>query len=894
MSFRIQPHVYARLCYTRLFLLLTLLLLFQNHDTSSVILFTFLPFSPKMIAASPKQQQSDLSRAPSRYRRKGRSSTFSSGSGQQQPAPFSAPPVPDLLTSSSSASHDQQNIAPNSTPPPSSLIPPPNPPITSSLPLPPPSTPAALQIKPISLGYRKVYNKDSALLPFEPPSPVTQTTPNTNPFLQNDPSDNETDSVPQSVSSKTPKSPLSATFNPFNPFIQEPDSFVSKINDTAVPNNIVETANVSPIDNQISSNMPNSTATQLVSNTAIGLPAADATVDASPSKSKSHTPLALHPHHHQSSLDKLQQKIKKSTRQLESNSRILSSKVAKPSKGLTLDEIHAQHSAQKSNQLNNLVQIKFYYPQNATDSNGTSSFIESLSLNQSFSDLLKTIVIRHKHVLDSTDPDDYILWEVCPSLGLRRALRSTEYLSLVHESWPNVTSNYFQLDSYDARLNVSSVAFLAPRRDIVQSAGPSGPTFYAKCYYQVGKSWKKVHLVLNNGALTISRKSPGEQLSSKDKRTVSQLSQFDIYEVAGNIGTHPGRYIMAIRSQLRADIFVDKKDCVHVFATDDSNDFNLFRNIVFTLRSQACDKEVRDYKESLSKDPSSSQSPKEVQLSSKMGRINLNTAPDLSHDSSNGSHSSSGDPFASPNSSRSVSPSSNQKSLSRHNTVNRSRKHETRSSSSSPVRQNETLLAQQQQRKAALAQQGIQAPLPVTKQHARPTLIDSISAPSPVTGYNGTYTGPGTLPSSNSASQNSHQHHHKHSFKGLVASIGHLGSTHNNIDYDDSNMLPSRMQLQESEGMFKPDSLLAQMAKGSNAPSVATAAAAAGAYRDNTNNDANYRRGSDDREYHHRNSGERERTGLSRSETTVRSTGSRSQRLGRTMTVGASSNYRGH
>lgn len=239
--------------------------------------------------------------------------------------------------------------------------------------------------------------------------------------------------------------------------------------------------------------------------------------------------------------------------------------------------------------------IKFQYP------SSNSSFTVSLTLDQSFADVVKTVVTSSNSILPTTDPDDYILWEVCPSLSLRRALRSTEYLSFVYKTWPAATSNYFEIDSYETRFDVFSIASLTPRRDIVQSAGPSGPTFYTRCYYRVGKTWKRTHVLLHNGTLTISRKSPGEMLTNKDKRTISQISQFDIYEVTENFGPHPGRYIMAIRSQLHADVVVDKKDCLHMFATDDPNDYSTFQNIVFTLRSRACEKMVRDYKDRLSK-----------------------------------------------------------------------------------------------------------------------------------------------------------------------------------------------------------------------------------------------------------------------------------------------------
>lgn len=527
-----------------------------------------------MIAATPNQQQSTLTRAPSRYRRKSRSTTISNGSASQPahqanpPTDVLPPPMPSVPRSALDAMANPVTTFPGLSQ------------------FPPPSLSAA-QIEPISLGYRKVYNKDS---------PLTIET-NINPGIMNNnnnisdefndnsvsPSGIQSNLVDNSSSlsprSRTKKTPVSTVFNPLNPFLQELKKSVSNTSNTTAASNTSLTDAPNEFDESAPVHTPTPSPPYVpdpISNKATDPAAETATADADQSNPTTEASLASQP-----CQQELSQQNKSSTTSPVPETASVQSPESQP-----VVDLYVKGP--------NDVTIKFMYIDNAGN---TTPFAEHLLPNQSFADVIKTIVARHQNVLPSTDPNDFMLWEVCPSLGLRRALRSTEYLGLVHQTWPAVTSNYLQLDSYEERLNIASVAFLAPRRDIIQSAGPGGPTFYARCYYQVGKSWKKVHIMLNNGTLTISRKPPNERLSSKDVRTVSSISQFDIYEVAGSHGSHPGRYTMAIRSQLQADVFVDKKDCVHVFATDNSNDYTLFRNIVFTLRSQACDKEGREYRD---------------------------------------------------------------------------------------------------------------------------------------------------------------------------------------------------------------------------------------------------------------------------------------------------------
>lgn len=862
---------------------------------------------------SPEQKaQTGLSRAPSRYRRNrsGNSNVSSTPGGLGSSSgtlnnPFLQPgsTIPATIleseTTTSTSADTMPTLVPESKPKNQPLPPPP--------PAPSAAVGAAL-VKPISLGYQKVYHKDSALLPVE----MTQLPDNSNPFAQAESSSNPN----KSPADHQAKSSL-LSFNSNNNV---------KNNDNSI--NSSEQSSGNPFLSQHES--PDYAPANSRHNNTFG-PALDASISLEPSNKTQPQSNEVSPNqnnHKSSPFSALQQKIKRSTSKLETNSRVLSSQVAKPAKGMSLDEIHARHAQNKansdtsnninkhsingsSNSNNSNVLLKFVYPEGITDQNGSTSFVASLSLDQTCRNLIKTVLIRQKQVLNSNldsqynsdiDPNDYVLCEVCPSLGLRRVIRPLESIRHVYESWSSVNSNYFQIDLATAVNNN-----LVSRPELISSSGPSGPSFHARCQYLVSapKSWKKVQVVFGNGTLTISRKSPGEILGhSKDKKTIAhikQISQFDVYEVMDKnvLASSPGRYLMAIRSQQCADIFADMKDCMHIIAMEDSRDYNSLRSIVYTIRDEACiDKSKTNEKEQLG------------DLPKQMEGLRFNT-PDLKHPRPTNAFLIN-DPFISPNSSRSSSPVnngySNQKLLARQNTVTRSRQVRSRSNSStSPVRQHsptqkgspsrhdlsrhETLIMQQQQRKAALAQQGLQAPLP-TMQHSRPTLIDSISAPTQHSNNNFS-SHPYHSNNNSNSSSNSNNNTQRHGFKGLVASIGHLGSSHNNSDYYDggSNMsASSKMQYQDmanggSGNVFKPDSLLGQMAHGSNTPSVAATAAAAGIYRQGNDERNNGR----DREGGSSNGGGSGSHGLSRSGTTAsRTVNSNNYRLGRRLTVSGS------
>lgn len=238
---------------------------------------------------------------------------------------------------------------------------------------------------------------------------------------------------------------------------------------------------------------------------------------------------------------------------------------------------------------------------------GKKTTIEQLSVNQPALAVLKWLVSQepkgantdNRFGLESSDPDDYMFWEVCASLGLRRPIRPTEYLKNVVDSWPKQSTNYYlEIGSSDARLDIASCASLCPRRDIL-SSGPTGPTFHAEMYHQVSPpsglrsaTWKKVMVDVNEFELKL--------YCSKYKRAVG-IPDSDLYEVSAHMSkSSPGKYILGLRSQKSPDMFENpRQDCMQILATNSGTTYNNLRNIIFSLRNQTVDKQSRDLRLSL-------------------------------------------------------------------------------------------------------------------------------------------------------------------------------------------------------------------------------------------------------------------------------------------------------
>lgn len=744
-----------------------------------------------MLAQPPPSDQS-LSRAPSRYRK--RKPTVGASA---------APPIPL---------------------------------ITSQPPLP--------TVEPISLGYRKVYSKESAAIgpigapihpihsnnnnnnnPFEDqPKNVNNASTSSsntssyisddneknatnisssNPFLRKDSlsssystSDSSRSSSNSQNTSSPPLSPRvkqapSTVFNPLNPFLASLHS--SNNHDTNLslsnPPPTLDTTTVHGVSNTPTAEplLISSRQMSQLKSTSASTPNMENTLQHSTDKKSSYQPTnikndsesTLLPSSEHNKLDKLKNSINEGKKCLESNTSNISHNISKPTHGLSLDDIHARHAAKLSRQSSDRVKIKFVYPDSKSQ---TKSFIEAISLDQPISSIIKFLVSKHNStILSSDDPDDFMLWEVCPTLGLRRALRNTEYIRFVFESWPSVSSNFLQIDSSESRLDISSVAFLSPRRDILQS-GPSGPNYYAKLHYQVGpKSWKKCYVRIQNHQMIISRKNPSENISSRDKRVIQNLSEFDIYEIAADfVAKSPGKFIMAIRSQLTADMFVDKKDSLYVFSTDNAADYSSFRNIIFTLRSHASDKIVREHKStlpaevldsnySINSDGSSNSTTRKSSLSSSSSSTKKNYTTSKSQNLLNLHGLDAGNPefedFQKP------PPSFN-------NYTDQLANLDINDSSASS-QGHETLLQQQQARKKQIEQQ-------FTNQQYSSTAISS------------------------SSSSNSHSKKHP----TLIDSIGPQNNAHIPLNVeqkvDVSQSKPAFNQTHQ-EKVFQPDSLLGQM-----------------------------------------------------------------------------------
>jgi hypothetical protein len=210
----------------------------------------------------------------------------------------------------------------------------------------------------------------------------------------------------------------------------------------------------------------------------------------------------------------------------------------------------------------------------------TQTVTKQLLITQQVSDVLRELVSEHRYEL-GPDPDDFMLWEVDDDS--RRPLRSQEYLKHITTSWGFVDAcrYYLEVTKSSLRLDVSSLAFLTPRRDLLKDPRFSG-TFQWGNDFQ----WRKSGVEIKNGVLSI--------FCGTYSRTL-QLNEFDIYE--GIPGPNP--YTFTVKSQQSPEYFIKPSDGVHYFSTHNKQDYDLLKNIIFSLRSQAVDKLVRQYADAL-------------------------------------------------------------------------------------------------------------------------------------------------------------------------------------------------------------------------------------------------------------------------------------------------------
>lgn len=242
---------------------------------------------------------------------------------------------------------------------------------------------------------------------------------------------------------------------------------------------------------------------------------------------------------------------------------------------------------------------------------------EQVCLDQPISAVLKWLVSAdaaprtpnegNRLGLASTDPEDWLLWEVGARHGIRRALRPAEYLRHVVQTWPSSSPktssgkqrpDYFlELGSSDMRLDTGSCASLCPRRDLI-NAGPTGPSFtapQAEMFHRVlthdGEvAWTRVNVSVAQNELVVAH-ARGKY---KPKRVA--LPTADLYEAAAQLAQGcPGRYVLVVRSQVPAGAGgAEKGQGLVVLGTKSGTVFEGLRNVVFSVRQKRVDLESRE------------------------------------------------------------------------------------------------------------------------------------------------------------------------------------------------------------------------------------------------------------------------------------------------------------
>lgn len=227
---------------------------------------------------------------------------------------------------------------------------------------------------------------------------------------------------------------------------------------------------------------------------------------------------------------------------------------------------------------------------------------KEVTLDTRISDLLEDLVSTYYNELPGEDANDYMLWEVVVTFGIKRPLRSYEILKFIKASWESSTSNYLQIGPSSKREEVDSIAFLAPRRDLYNG----GKAFFkgSMSYLKPSKShiheWRKGWIDVTNNHLVLRKREHGTDIRSLN------ITEFELYEYRksklSTLKSLPGKYTLILRSQQSPDFFLNKGDATLFLSTNSHDDYDNLRNIIYSLRSSAFDKMVTAYNQSLQDD----------------------------------------------------------------------------------------------------------------------------------------------------------------------------------------------------------------------------------------------------------------------------------------------------
>jgi hypothetical protein len=182
------------------------------------------------------------------------------------------------------------------------------------------------------------------------------------------------------------------------------------------------------------------------------------------------------------------------------------------------------------------------------------------------------------------NPDTCVVIEPCLHLGLERRLRQYERVWDVVSAWDHDSSNTLSIlpDSSgpDRELSLSGVPKTLDE--------PEGFALRLYLLQRPGK-WSQRFITLKESGQIFASKKENWKPSDKDVARLCHLTDFDLYtptETAMRKQLRPPkRYCYAVRSQEKARLFVDSKNYVQYFCTDDPNVARQFRSSVQGWRS---------------------------------------------------------------------------------------------------------------------------------------------------------------------------------------------------------------------------------------------------------------------------------------------------------------------
>lgn len=173
--------------------------------------------------------------------------------------------------------------------------------------------------------------------------------------------------------------------------------------------------------------------------------------------------------------------------------------------------------------------------------------------------------------------------EMYNQLGLKRRIRPYERIRDILNSWDHSSMNCLVVKQNSAKGSEDLDA------ESVLKSGTRPKGFVLQLYHsQEPKKWNKRYVTLLEGGQMYSSRKPDPYLMDKDTTTLCHLSDFDVYTPTESQVKQlrpPRRYCYAIKSQQKATVFVNSKNFVHFFCTEDPELADNFHSLVRGWRS---------------------------------------------------------------------------------------------------------------------------------------------------------------------------------------------------------------------------------------------------------------------------------------------------------------------